>query len=233
VNVQPLPQYYGFEDSPIGWGEADGHGKRPSFWLRDYVAAAFLITTLFLPMGICVIAHTWPAHDRTIYDDHVREMQMRPSSINALPEPVARVRGESPMAANRPGPFAATTPSTARGEGKPWLPALRGFLIFASVWFISSVATILMLWLCVQEPRIALLVRSALIAIVVLVAIMCFIDFRLQHFLPRNMADRGWSEADAQRTLLAIRLVAIVLLGIAVGVLLFAFEHSLGKKADS
>jgi hypothetical protein len=226
--MQPLPRYFGVEDSPIGWGEADGHGKRPSFWLRDYVAAVLVIVVLF-PIGICTIAHIWPAHDRTMYLDRLRQMRMQPSdpSLAVLPQPVAGVRGERQTDANR------SVPKAAFDESRPWLPALRGFLLFASVWLISTVATILILLLCVPMPRIALLVRSALIAIAVLVAVMWFVDFRLQHYLLRTMADRGWDEAGIQGTLLAVRIAVIVLLGIAVGVLLFAFESWLGKKADS
>jgi hypothetical protein len=54
MNIQSLPRYGGLCDSPKGWGEPDGHGKRPSLRLRDYVVLALILIMgfpIFLRLG--------------------------------------------------------------------------------------------------------------------------------------------------------------------------------------
>jgi len=111
-----------------------------------------------------------------------------------------------------------------------WPPVVRGFLLLCSVWLLSSLATILVLVFFVREPRVSFLERSASAAVVVILLIMWFVDFRLPHYFMKGMAEGRLSLAAFNTILSIVRIAANVLLGVAVGVLVFAFETGPGKS---
>jgi hypothetical protein len=75
MEMQSLPRYCGLPDSPKGWGEQDGHGKKPSMGLRDYVVLAFLILIGF-PLFLSLVDHLWACHRYVESMNSVRERQM-------------------------------------------------------------------------------------------------------------------------------------------------------------
>ena len=75
MDLQSLPRYRGLPDSPRGWGEEDGHGKRPSMRLRDYVVLSFIIMT-WLHIAPCLLIHFWVCHRNAEIMNSVRERQM-------------------------------------------------------------------------------------------------------------------------------------------------------------
>jgi hypothetical protein len=58
MEIQTLPRYRGLADWTKGWGEADGHGKKPNLRLRDYVVLA-LILGVCLPINLPRLFHYW------------------------------------------------------------------------------------------------------------------------------------------------------------------------------
>src|SRR5262249_3199366 len=75
MDIQSLPRYCGLPDSPKGWGEPDGHGKKPSLRLRDYVVLSLLIMICF-PINLCVTVHLWVCHRKVEILNSIREKQM-------------------------------------------------------------------------------------------------------------------------------------------------------------
>jgi hypothetical protein len=73
--MQALPRYCGLPDSPKGWGEPDGHGKKPSLRLRDYVVLALLVLIGF-PLLLCLVDHLGACHRYEEIMNSVREEQM-------------------------------------------------------------------------------------------------------------------------------------------------------------
>src|SRR5262249_7872592 len=47
MEIQLLPRYRGLPDSGKGWWEPDGHGKKPSMRLRDYVVLSLIVIISF------------------------------------------------------------------------------------------------------------------------------------------------------------------------------------------
>ena len=75
MDLQSLPRYRGLPDSPKGWGEPDGHGKKPSLRLRDYAVLALLLLICF-PINPCVAVHLWVGHRKAESLNSVGEKEM-------------------------------------------------------------------------------------------------------------------------------------------------------------
>src|SRR5262249_11060498 len=107
---------------------------------------------------------------------------------------------------------------------------VRGFLVVYSVWLISSLAAILILAFFVRKPNASLLKRRAFAALGVILVVIWYIDFRLPHHVMRYLAAGRLSLAAFNSILLSVKIAVNVLFGIAVGVLVFAFENGRGKS---
>jgi hypothetical protein len=83
MDTQSLPRYCGLPDSPKGWGEPDGHGKRPSMRLRDYVVLSLILMIVF-PISpslvVRFLACRWDAEILQTVRDRQMEMEIRRSS---------------------------------------------------------------------------------------------------------------------------------------------------------
>jgi hypothetical protein len=75
MDTQSLPRYFGLPDSPRGWGEQDGHGKRPSVFLRDWVVLSLLVGVCF-PILLSLAAHLWACHQDAERMNSAREKEM-------------------------------------------------------------------------------------------------------------------------------------------------------------
>jgi hypothetical protein len=58
MEIQSLPRYWGLPDSPKGWGEPDGHGRKPIMGMRDYVILSLIILIGF-PLFLSLVVHLW------------------------------------------------------------------------------------------------------------------------------------------------------------------------------
>ncbi len=80
MDMQSLSRYRGLPDSPKGWGEQDGHGKKPSMRLRDYLVLSLIIMIGF-PLSLCLVVHLWVCHRDAEIRNSARggqmEMEMR------------------------------------------------------------------------------------------------------------------------------------------------------------
>jgi hypothetical protein len=74
--IQPLPRYRGLPDSPKGWGEPDGHGKKPIMRLRDYLVLS-LIIMISLPIIPRLVVHLRVCRRKAEVMNSVREKQMQ------------------------------------------------------------------------------------------------------------------------------------------------------------
>jgi hypothetical protein len=83
MEMQSLPRYCGLEDAPKGWGEPDGHGKRPSMGLRDYVVL-YLLVTIGVPILFSLAVHLWTCHRSVESINSVRERQMEEENAQFL-----------------------------------------------------------------------------------------------------------------------------------------------------
>lgn len=77
MHTRSLPRYFGLPDSPIGWGEPDGHGKRPSMGLRDYLVLA-LILMIGFPISPSLVVRLWALRRDagTLESGRDRQMEM-------------------------------------------------------------------------------------------------------------------------------------------------------------
>ena len=75
MSIQALPQYRGLPDSLKGWGEPDGHGKRPSLGLHDYVVLSLIILAC-LPTILGLVVRLWDCQRYVENLNSAREMQM-------------------------------------------------------------------------------------------------------------------------------------------------------------
>jgi hypothetical protein len=75
MDIQSLPLYRGLPNSPKGWGEPDGHGKRPCMCFRDYVVLSLTIMICF-PIMLCRVVHLSVYHQRVESLNSARENQM-------------------------------------------------------------------------------------------------------------------------------------------------------------
>jgi hypothetical protein len=75
MDVRSLPRYRGLPDELRAWGEADGHGKKPSLRFRDYLAVSLilLLCVLFAP---CVVLHLRFVRERTESSNSLLEQWM-------------------------------------------------------------------------------------------------------------------------------------------------------------
>jgi hypothetical protein len=75
MSIQALPHYRGLPDSLKGWGEPDGHGKRPSLGLHDYVVLSLIILAC-LPTILGLVIRFWDCRRLVEATNTGREMQM-------------------------------------------------------------------------------------------------------------------------------------------------------------
>jgi hypothetical protein len=83
MEIQFLPRYCGLPDSPKGWGEQDGHGKKPSMRLRDYMVLS-LIIIIGCPLLLSLVVHLWACHQNAESMNSFREMQMEELNRQSL-----------------------------------------------------------------------------------------------------------------------------------------------------
>ena len=81
MEIHSLPRYCGLPDSPKGWGEQDGHGKKPSMSLRDYMALALIIIIGF-PILLSLVVHLWAGYRYAESMNSAREREME--EVNRL-----------------------------------------------------------------------------------------------------------------------------------------------------
>jgi hypothetical protein len=107
MEIQSLPRYRGLPDSRNGWWEPDGHGKKPSMRLRDYVVLA-LIIIIGLPIFCSLVLHLWTCRRDAESMNSARERQMEEENkrtlffLNDQPEgqPVGECRLSDPSGRN-------------------------------------------------------------------------------------------------------------------------------------
>jgi hypothetical protein len=75
MEIQSLPRFHGLPDAGIGWGEPDGHGKRPSMGLRDYMVSTLLIIGFLMFVSTAAV-EGWRFHRRAESLNPVRERQV-------------------------------------------------------------------------------------------------------------------------------------------------------------
>jgi hypothetical protein len=74
---QSLPLYRGLPDSPKGWGEPDGHGKRPSMRLCDYVVLSLLLIMISLPLIPSLVIRLWARQRYAEISNPFRELDQK------------------------------------------------------------------------------------------------------------------------------------------------------------
>ena len=90
MNIQVLPRYRGLPDSLKGWGEPDGHGKRPSLGLHDHVLLALCILVC-LPTVLGLVVRLWDCHRHVeIMNSIIREREMERELWRNFPLPLPR-----------------------------------------------------------------------------------------------------------------------------------------------
>jgi hypothetical protein len=87
MSIQALPHYRGLPDSLKGWGEPDGHGKRPSLGLHDYVVLSLLILVC-LPAILGLVARLRDCHGYVGAENRGREIQMEQELWRSLGSPM-------------------------------------------------------------------------------------------------------------------------------------------------
>jgi hypothetical protein len=91
MDIRLLPRYVGLPDSPKGWGEPDGHGKRPSVCLRDWVVLS-LVLMIYSPICFCLAIQFWADHRWAESMNSAREKwmeeEMRRMAVPGLAGPV-------------------------------------------------------------------------------------------------------------------------------------------------
>jgi hypothetical protein len=83
MEIQSLPRYCGLPDSGKGWWEPDGHGKKPTMRLRDYVVLLLIIITSF-PTLHGLVLHFWTCHRDAESMNSARERQIEKESRRTL-----------------------------------------------------------------------------------------------------------------------------------------------------
>ena len=83
MDVPSLPRYRGLPDSPPGWGEEDGHGKRPRLRLRDYVVLS-LISMICIHITPCLVVHFSDCHRNAEIMNSARERQLEAEMRRSL-----------------------------------------------------------------------------------------------------------------------------------------------------
>jgi len=83
MELQFLPPYPGPPDSLRGWGEPDGHGKKPSMGLRDYVVL-FLIILIGFPILLCLAGRLWTYDSYAKGLNSAREKEMEQENRRTL-----------------------------------------------------------------------------------------------------------------------------------------------------
>jgi hypothetical protein len=87
MDIQALPHYRGLPDSLKGWGEPDGHGKRPSLGLHDYVVLSLLIL-ICLPTILGLVIRLWDCHGYVEAMERWQSQQMEQELSRSLPLPM-------------------------------------------------------------------------------------------------------------------------------------------------
>jgi hypothetical protein len=98
MDIGSLPRYRGLPDSPRVWGEQDGHGKKPSMGLRDYLALSFVIM-ISVPIVLGLVAHLWVCHGNAESMNSAREWQMEEEMCRGL---FSAARSPAPRERPRP-----------------------------------------------------------------------------------------------------------------------------------
>jgi hypothetical protein len=83
MELQFLPPYPGPPDSLRAWGEPDGHGKKPSMGLRDYVVF-YLIILIGFPTLLCLADYLWTYDRHAEIRNFVREQEMEQENRRTL-----------------------------------------------------------------------------------------------------------------------------------------------------
>jgi len=81
--VQSLPRYCGLPNSRRGWGEPDGHGKKPMMGLRDYIVLS-LIVTICLPLLLRLAVVLWTGQEHAHGMNAAREQQLEQEDSRSL-----------------------------------------------------------------------------------------------------------------------------------------------------
>jgi hypothetical protein len=83
MEFQSLPRYRGIRGSRKGWGEPDGHGKKPRMGLHDYVVLS-VIFMLGFPMLLSLGFHLWTCRQRAEGMNSARERQMEQENSSSM-----------------------------------------------------------------------------------------------------------------------------------------------------
>jgi hypothetical protein len=84
--IQSLPRYCGLPQSRNGWGEPDGHGRKPSLGLRDYVVGA-LVATICLPLLLRLVVVLWTGQQYVHGMNSARDQQLEEEARRSLLKP--------------------------------------------------------------------------------------------------------------------------------------------------